>query len=67
MPLRLNKFTPIFQTIREIPGIARRPRSMRVQQSGHGLIYYMIKRQKPEQNFVYRNLYAESLGFHFLA
>ena len=29
MSLRLNKFTPNFQTIQEIQGIERRPRSCR--------------------------------------
>ena len=48
MFLRLNKSTPIFQTIQEVPGIAKRPRSMREQRSGTGPIYYMIERQKPE-------------------
>ena len=31
MSLRLNKSTPIFQAIREIPDNARRPRSRREQ------------------------------------
>ena len=41
--LRLNKSTPIFQKIQEIPGIARTPRSWREQRSGNGPIYYMIE------------------------
>ena len=49
MSLRLNKFTPIFQAIREIPGFARRPRSRREQRSGNGPTYYKIVRRKPEQ------------------
>ena len=66
MSLRLNKPTPIFQTIQEIPGIARRPRSRREQPSGNGPIYYMIVRRKPGQIFVFRVLYAINLKFHLL-
>ena len=54
MSLRLNKLTPTFQTIREIPGNARRPISRREP----------IVRQNPEQVFVFRILYAVNLNFH---
>ena len=64
--LRLNKSTPIFQSIQETPGIARRPRSRREQRSGNRPIYYMIVRRKPEQFFVFRILYAANLDFHLL-
>ena len=66
MSLRLTKSTPIFQTILETPGIARRPRSRREQRSGKGPIYCMIIRRKPEQIFVFRIIYAASLEFHLL-
>ena len=69
MSLRLNKSTPIFLTIQEIPG-SKRPISRREQRSGNGPLYYMIVRRKPEQVFVYRVLlhvlYAVSLSFHLL-
>ena len=64
MSIRLNKPTPIFQTIQEIPDIARRPRSGRDQRSGKGPLYYMIWRRKLEQVFVFRVLYAVILHFH---
>ena len=53
MSLRLNKPTPIFQTIQETPGTAATPRSRREQRSGKGRLYYMIVRRKPEQVFVF--------------
>ena len=40
----LNKSTPIFQTKREITGIARSTRSRREQRSGNGPFYYLIVR-----------------------
>ena len=64
--LRLNKSIPTLQTIREVPGNARRPRSRREQRSGNGPNYYMIVRQKPEQVYVSRILYAANLDFHLL-
>ena len=66
MSLRLNKVTPIFQTIQKIPGIARRPRSWREKQSGIGPLCYMIVRRKPEHTFVFRVLYAVNSNFHYL-
>ena len=64
--LRLHKFTPILQTIREIPGIARRPRPRREQRSENGPIYYIIVGRTPEQAFVFRILNAASLDFPLL-
>ena len=58
--LRLNKFTPTFRTIREIPGNARRPISRREQRFGDG----PIVRQRPEQVFVFPILYGVNLNFH---
>ena len=66
MSLCLNKSTPIFQIIREIPSIASRPTSRREQRLGDGLIYYMIVRRKPEQVFVFRIFNAVRLNFHLL-
>ena len=66
MSLPLNKSTPIFQTKQEIPGIERRPRSRHEQRIADEPIYYMIIRQKPEQVFVFRILYAVNLNFHLI-
>ena len=66
MSLRLNKSTPILQTIQEIPVFARRPRSRREQRSGNGPLYYMIVRRKPEEFFIFRILYAVKLNVHLL-
>ena len=66
MSLRLNKFTPNFQTKSEILGFERRPRSWRESQSGIGPICYMIVRRKPEQTFVFRILLGLTLNFHLL-
>ena len=66
MSLRLNKSTPIFQTIQKIPGIATRSRSRREQRLGTGPLYYMIVRRKPEQVFVFRVLHAVNLNFQLL-
>ena len=66
MSLRLSKSMQIFQTIREIPGIAQIPRSRREQRSANGPIYYRIVRRKTEQVFVLRILYAANLDFRSL-
>ena len=66
MSLRLNSFTPNFQTIPEITGIETRPRSWRERQSGIGLLCYTIVRRKPEQTFVFKILYAVNLNFRLL-
>ena len=67
MSLRLNKFTPNFQSMHEIAGIESRQRSWRERQSGIGPLCYIIVRRKPEQTFVFRVLYAVKLNFHLLA
>ena len=59
--LHLKKSTPNFQTLRELPRIARRLRFRREQRSGYGPIYYMTLREKLEQVFVFRKLYAANL------
>ena len=66
MSLRLNRFPPIFQTIREIPGIARRPRATHDLRLGRNQpIDFMLIRRKPEQTFVFRILSAVNLKFSF--
>ena len=67
MSLRLNRLPPIFRTIREIPGLARRPRTRHDIRLGRNLpIDFMIVRQKPEQTFVLSVLPAVNLIFHLL-
>ena len=66
MSLSLNKFTPSFHTIPEIPGIESRPRSWPEKQSEIGPLCYMIVRRKPEQTFVIKLLCAVNLNFHLL-
>ena len=52
MSLRLNRSPPIFQTIREIPKIARRTRTRHDLRLGRNLpIDFMIVQRKPEQTF----------------
>ena len=65
--LRLNEFTQIFQTIDEIPGIARRLRSTHEQQTRDRPIYNMIVRRKLEQVLVFRIPIAVKLSFHLSA
>ena len=45
--LRLNRSTPLIQTIREIPGIVRRQRSEREKRTADEPIYYTIVRRNP--------------------
>ena len=66
MSLCLNKFRPSFQTIPKIPVIENRPRSWPEIQSGIGPLCYMIVRQKLEQTFVIKLLYAVNLNFNLL-
>ena len=65
MSLRLNRSEPSFRTIRELPGIGRRPRTrddIRLQRNLP--ISFMVVRQKPTQTFIYRVLLAMNLDFH---
>ena len=66
MSLPLYKLTPNFQTIQEIPGIERRPRSWREKRSRNGPLVYMIVRWKPEQVFVFRVLSRVNLKLYLL-
>ena len=68
MSLRLKRSPPIFQTIREIPGIARRPRTKHDLRLERNLpIHFMMVRRKLEQTYVIRILSAVNLDFHLLA
>ena len=65
MSLRLNRSEPIFQTIIELPGIGRRPRTRDdIRQSRNLPNSFMIVRQKPTQTFIFRILIAMNLDFH---
>ena len=66
MSLRLNRSDPNFRTIRELPGIGRRPRTKVDVRLGRNLpIDFMIVRQKRDQTFIFRILPAvSSITFH---
>ena len=67
MSLRLNRSPPVFQKIREIPGIARRPRTRYDLRLGRNLpIHFMIAQRKPEQTNVLGIFSAVNLDFHLL-
>ena len=66
MSLCLNKSSPIFRTIREIPGIALSSRSRHEQQLNDGPSYYVIVRRKLQQVFVFRIIFAVNLSIHSL-
>ena len=64
MSLRLNRSEPLFRTIRELPGIGRRPRTrddIRLQRNLP--ISFMVLRQKPTQTFIFTVLLAMNLEF----
>ena len=64
MSLRLNRSEPLFRTIRELPGIGRRPRSRDGIRLGRNLpIEFMLVRQKPTQTVIFRVLLAVNLFF----
>ena len=65
MSLRFNRSEPLFRTLRELPGIGRRPRTkddVRLQRNLP--INFMVVRQKPTQTFIFRVLLAMNLDFH---
>ena len=66
LTLRLNKSTPIIQTIQENPGIERKTRSRREQGLNDGPSYYIIVRRKPQKLFVFRIFYTVNLNFLWL-
>ena len=66
MSLRLNRSDPIFRTIRELPGIGKRPRTRDDVRLERNLpIEFMIV-QKPDQTFIFRILPAVKLSLHLL-
>ena len=68
MSLRLKRSEPSFRTIRELPGIGRRPRTrdnIRLQRNLP--ISFMVVRQKPTQTVIFRVLLAMMLHFHLQA
>ena len=63
--LRLNRSEPLFRTIREQPGIGKRPRTRDDIPLRRNLPFsFMIVRQKPTQTFIFRILLAMNLDFH---
>ena len=65
MSLRLNRSEPIFRMILGLPGIERRSRTREgIRQSRNLPFSFMVVRQKPTQNFVFRILLAMNLDFH---
>ena len=66
MSLRLNRSELLFRTIREPPGIGRRPRTRDdLRLRGNLPLIFMVVRQKPEQTFTFRILLAMNLDFHW--
>ena len=62
MSLRLNRSEPIFRTIRELPGIGRRPRTRDDIRLGRNLpIDFKLVRQKPDQICIFRKLLAVNI------
>ena len=63
--LRLNRSEPLFRTIREQPGIGKRPRIREDIRLRKNLPFsFMIVRQKPTQIFIFRILLAMNLDFY---
>ena len=63
--LRLNRSEPLFRTIRELPGVGKRPRTRDDIRLHRNLPYsFMVVRQKPIQIFIFRILLALNLDFH---
>ena len=66
MSLRLNRSEPLFRTLRELPekSIGKRPRTRDDIRLRRNLpISFMVVRQKPTQNFIFRVLLAMRLDF----
>ena len=65
MSQRLNRSESLFRTIRELPGIGRRPRTRDHLRLRRNLpLSFMVVRQKPTQTFIFRILLAMNLDFH---
>ena len=66
MSLRLKKLEPIFRTIRELPGIVRRPPTRDNIRLVNLPTDFMLVRQKPDQTIIFRILLAVNLNFPLL-
>ena len=65
MSLRLNRSEPLFRTIRELPGIGRRPRTRDDLRLRRNLpLSFTVVWRKPTQTFIFRILLATNLDFH---
>ena len=65
MSLRLNRYEPLFCTIRELPGIGKRSRTRDDIGLHRNLPFsFMVVRRKPIQTFIFRILLAMNLDFH---
>ena len=65
MSLRLNRSEPLFRTIRELPGIGKRPRTRGDIRLRRNLqLKFMVVRQKPTQTFIFNILLAINLDFY---
>ena len=65
MSLRLNRSEPLFRTIRELPGIGKRPRTRGDIRLHRNLPFnFMVVRQTLTQIFIFRILLAMNLDFH---
>ena len=63
--LRLNRLEPLFRTIRELPGIRKRPRGRDDNRLHRNLPFsFMVVWQKPMQIFIFRISLATNLDFH---
>ena len=57
MSLRLKRSEPLFRTIRDLPGIGKRPRTRDDIRLHRNLpLSFMVVRQKPKQTFIFRIL-----------
>ena len=68
LSLRLNSSTPFFQTILELPGIARRPRTKHYLRLKRNLQidFMLVRRNSNNEVFVFRIFSAVNLNFHLL-
>ena len=65
MSLRLNRSEPLFRTIRDLPGIGKRPQTRDDIRLDRNLPFsFMVVRHKRTQTFMFRILLAMNLDFH---
>ena len=63
MSLRLNRSEPLFRTIRELPGIGKRPQTRDDIGLHRNLPFsFMVVRRKPTQTFILRILLTMNLA-----